>query len=252
MCLFAATHQIEILERKGIDMSGYRFAVLAVGVCLVGICGTAVSGGGSAAPETMIGLPLLFEDDFESGNADRWQPTDPKAWKVEEVDGNHVYWQFGDSKYEPKVRSPKNISWVKDLSVSDFVLEAKMQQMGREYGHRDMCIFFGRQDAEHFYYVHIATKADPHANSIFIVNGEPRVSIADERTTGTDWGQKPHTVRVVRNVDDGTIKVFFGNMEKPIMIAHDKTFVSGTIGFGTFDDTGRIDDVRLWAKKAKD
>lgn len=230
-------------------MSGYRFVAMAVGVCLIVVCSVGCCR--LCGVKTMAGLPLVFEDDFESGQADRWQPTDPKAWKIEELDGNHVYAQFGASKYEPKVRSPRNISWVRDLSVSDFVLEARMQQMGKEYGHRDMCIFFGRQDAEHFYYVHIATKADAHANSIFIVNGEPRVSIAEERTKGTNWGKKPHTVRVVRKVDDGTIKVFFDDMTEPIMIAHDKTFKSGTIGFGSFDDTGRIDDVRLWGKKIK-
>lgn len=199
------------------------------------------------APECQ-GMPLVFSDDFEKG-ADRWEPTDAKAWKIVEENGNHAYSLFGESNYEPPVRSPKNIAWIKDLNVMDFVIEAKVKQTGREYGHRDFCVFFGRQDATHFYYVHLATKADEHANSIFLVNGVPRVSIAKERTDGTAWDQAYHTVRVVRNTESGLIQVFRDDMTKPIMVAEDKTFTSGGIGFGSFDDTGNLDDVRIWAKK---
>ena len=35
-------------------------------------------------------------------------------------------------------------------------------------------------------------------------------------------------------------------MTKPIMMAEDKTFGAGHIGFGSFDDTGKIDNIRIW------
>ncbi|MHC4521059.1 MAG: hypothetical protein ACYTAS_20900 [Planctomycetota bacterium] len=194
------------------------------------------------------GLPLIFSEDFESG-AERWTQTDAKAWQIVEEDGNRVYSQFQKSDYQPPVRSPLNRALVKDVQVSDFVLQARMKQTGKEYGHRDMCIFFGYQDPAHFYYVHIATKADAHANSIFIVNGEPRVSIATERTDGTDWGTGYHDVRIVRDSTTGTIEVYYDDMDKPIMRAKDTTFKTGRIGFGSFDDTGKIDDVIVWGKK---
>jgi hypothetical protein len=198
--------------------------------------------------QSFNGLPLVFSEDFESG-AGRWVQTDAKAWKVVEEEGNHVYSQFQKSHYEPPVRSPLNRALVKDVQVADFVLQARMKQTGKEYGHRDMCIFFGYQDPSHFYYVHIATKADAHANSIFIVNGEPRVSIATERTDGTDWGTGYHDVRIVRNCTTGAIEVYYDDMDTPIMRAKDNTFKTGRIGIGSFDDTGQIDDVRLWGKK---
>ena len=196
---------------------------------------------------TMKDLPLAFFEDFESG-AERWTHTDPNAWKLVAEDGNHVYAQHQRSQYEPPVRSPFNMARVKDLKVGDFVLQARMKQTSREYGHRDMCLFFGYQDPSHFYYVHIATKADPHANSIFLVNGAPRVSIAQERTDGTDWATGYHDVRIVRNVEAGTIEVYFDDMAKPIMKTVDKTFGAGEVGFGTFDDTGNIDDVIVWGR----
>jgi hypothetical protein len=39
-------------------------------------------------------------------------------------------------------------------------------------------------------------------------------------------------------------------MTKPILTAVDKSFTSGRIGVGSFDDTGRFDDLRLlgWKK----
>lgn len=261
-------------------MTAVRFSCAVAIGCLAGLCVAACS---SVPRSEQSGMPIVFLDDFESGKADRWQPTDPNAWRIEEVEGSKVFSQFQASKYEPPVRSPFNIAWVRDLSVSDFVLQARMWQTGKEYGHRDMCVFFGKQDAAHFYYVHIATRADAHANSIFIVNGKDRVSIAEDRTTGTEWGRGWHTVRVVRDVGAGTIEVYFNGSRpqdrivnetgvpllkdipilggafksrsvalKPIMVAHDKTFKTGTIGFGTFDDTGRIDDVRLWGKQARE
>ncbi len=46
----------------------------------------------------------------------------------------------------------------------------------------------------------------------------------------------------------GSIEVFFDNMDKPIMRAQDKTFLSGGIGFGSFDDTGNLDDVIVWGR----
>jgi len=197
----------------------------------------------------MKGLPLVFFEDFES-KASRWTQTDPDAWKVADEGGNQVYSLYQRSKYNPPVRSPLNIARVKNSSVADFVLQAKMKQTGKEYGHRDMCVFFGYQDPSHFYYVHIATKADPHANSIFLVDGEPRVSIAQERTDGTDWSTGYHDVRVVRNAATGAIEVYYDNMDKPIMRTVDKTFLFGSVGFGSFDDTGNIDDVILWRKPA--
>ena len=33
------------------------------------------------------------------------------------------------------------------------------------------------------------------------------------------------------------------------MKAEDKTFLKGGVGFGSFDDTGNFDDVKIWEKK---
>src|SRR5690606_18558335 len=100
-----------------------------------------------------------------------WTMTDANAWKIIEDDGDAKLALVSQSDYSPPVRSPLNIARVAELDVSDFVLDVQAKQTGREYGHRDLCFFFGYQDPSHFYYVHLASVADAHANSIFLVNG---------------------------------------------------------------------------------
>jgi hypothetical protein len=226
-----------------------RNAPVALPLTLFLVCSGSAWGADEGIPKEQKGLPLVFTEDFEHGG-DHWEFTDAAAWKVADENGNHALSLFAESKYEPKVRSPKNIAWIKDLNVSDFVLEARLKQTGREYGHRDLCLFFGHKDPTRFYYVHLATKADEHANSIFLVNDAPRVSIAQERTDGTQWGTDYHHVRIERDTQSGTIVVFFDDMTKPVMKATDKTFTSGGIGLGSFDDVGNFDEVRVWGKKA--
>jgi hypothetical protein len=191
-------------------------------------------------------LPLLFEADFEDGKLDAWQATDPASWRIENGHGGKVLALFGKSNYEPKVRSPYNINLIRDVNVGSFVLELKMLSTTKDYAHRDLCLFFGYQDPSHFYYVHIANKSDPHSNSIMIVDGKPRMSIAKTRTEGTKWGDKWHTVRLVRDIKAGIIEVFFDDRAEPIMTAVDDTFKWGRVGVGSFDDTGQFDDIRLW------
>jgi hypothetical protein len=193
-------------------------------------------------------LPLVFEDDFKKG-ADRWQPTDPAAWKIVKSDKGNFYSQFQQSKYKTKHRSPFNISLVKDVAVTDFVLEAKALSTAKDVPHRDMCLFFGYQDAAHFYYVHMAKAMDDHANQIFIVNAADRVKISTKTSKGTPWDDKWHQIKIVRTVESGAIEIYWDDMKTPIMTATDKNFTWGQVGIGSFDDTGNWDDVKLYGKK---
>lgn len=195
--------------------------------------------------------PPEFTESFEHG-LDRWEMTDAKAWAVaEDPAGNHVLSLEHASEYAPPFRSPVNIALVKGAEFGSFEMTVRMKQTGREYGHRDLCVFFGYRDPAHFYYLHLATKADDHANSIFIVNGAPRLSIAESRTGGTVWDDQFHTVKIRRDADSGKIEAFFDDMTKPVMTATDKSFTVGRIGVGSFDDVGHFDDIRVTALTKK-
>ncbi|MFQ5734792.1 MAG: hypothetical protein ACE5KM_22900 [Planctomycetaceae bacterium] len=200
--------------------------------------------------KTLNGLPLVFSDDFEDGKADGWLPTDKKAWRVAHQGGNHVYNQFRKrSKFKPPVRSPYNRSLVKDVTVGSFVLDVRLQSTHKDYGHRDLCLFFGYQNDAHLYYVHLGKKADAHANQIFIVNGKPRAKISITTTKGTNWDDDWHHARIVRNAKTGRIQVYFDNMDKPVMTAVDTTFTWGKVGVGSFDDTGNFDHVLIYGER---
>ena len=202
------------------------------------------------AAETNVpsNFKLLYEQKFDRPDAIKeFAMTDPGAWRVSETNNQRALELTRQSKYQPAVRSPVNIALIADKMFTDFVLEADIIQTGREYGHRDMCIFYGVQNPTNFYYTHIATAADPNAHNIFIVKNAPRKNIAKETTKGVNWGLNVwHKVRLERDTKAGTIRVFFDDLSKPIMIAEDKSFASGYIGFGSFDDTGMIDNIRIW------
>ncbi|MEM9884578.1 MAG: hypothetical protein AAF849_01710 [Bacteroidota bacterium] len=188
--------------------------------------------------------PILYRSDFNSSeDLKKFQCSDPAAWRI-----NTQYSAlelFGKSDYQPPVRSPKNIALLKDIPVGSFVLDMDLKQTGKEYGHRDMCIFFGMKDATNFYYVHLASKADQNAHNIFLVNDEARRNIAEKTTAGIDWGNDWHRVRIVRYAQSGIIEVYFDDLQTPIMEATDVHFQHGLIGFGSFDDTGMVDNIVL-------
>jgi len=186
-----------------------------------------------------------FKDDFRAG-ADHWEPTDPGAWKVVKERYRTVYRQDKKrSDYDPPHRSPYNISLVKGLLVTDFVFTVDVLSTHEDYGHRDVCLFFGYQDAAHFYYVHLGKKADDHANQVFIVNGADRIKISTRTTEGTDWDDDWHTVRIRRSQQSGDISVFFDDMKRPVMTANDTTFRWGRVGVGSFDDTSDWTHARI-------
>jgi hypothetical protein len=228
--------------------------VLCVGLIVI-VAGAGLCGGEAE-------LPIVYQQDFEKGDPlAQWEPMDPKAWKIAEADGNKALAMFKGSKYRPKVRSPRNYGLIRDVVVGDFVLDLRMQSKTKDYGHRDLCLFFGHQDPSHFYYVHMALRADAHAHSVFIVNGKARKTIIPQigkdiggevyRTKGLVWGDEWHKVRLVRKADTGLIEVYFNDMDKPIMRARDKTFAWGRVGVGSFDDIGNYDDIVLRGEKVQ-
>jgi hypothetical protein len=181
--------------------------------------------------------------------------SDPAVWEVraEENKKGYLQLEFDRKKYKstyaPKHRSPVHIALLKQYPMTDFVMDVELMSTTEEYGHQDLCLFFGFESPEKYYYVHIARAADPNAHNVFIVNDAARKNIAKETTKGVEWKKDTwHTVRVVRQATSGLIEVYFDDMKKPIMKASDKTFEKGFVGVGSFDDTGRFRKVTLYTK----
>jgi hypothetical protein len=195
-------------------------------------------------------LPLLLKEDFSKG-AERWQPTDPKMWKLTEVGGNQVYELLGISDYKPPFRSPFSFALLKDHLVGSFELTARIQTTQKTTGHRDLCFIFNYQDPSHFYYLHLGEKPDEHSSQFFIVNEAPRTAISKSEN-GVPWKDGEfHTLKIVRDAESGRIDAYFDDMETPLKSAVDKTFTWGQIGIGSFDDMGYFDDLELRAVQIK-
>lgn len=219
--------------------------VLAAAYCL--------ATGALLSADIPSGYKLLYQQSFDSEQSLKdFAFTDPAAWKqVEDDKLGETLDLVQQSKYSPEHRSPVNIAMIRGLQFTDFILEVNLLQTGRVYGHQDMCVFFGIQDPSHFYYSHIAVQTDDHAHNVFIVNEAPRAKISPKTTQGVVWGQNEwHKVRLERSVAAGTIKVYYDDMSEPIMLADDKTFGAGFIGFGSFDDVGKVDNIKIWGPAA--
>ena len=176
--------------------------------------------------------------------------TDPKAWRRSTNAGRAALELIGNSQYAAKVRSPSSIALLTTRRFGDFLLEAELLQTGPDYGHRDLCLFFGFQDPGRYYYAHFASKTDPEANQVFVVDGKPFTKISTRTTEGSRWGQNEwHRVRVQRL--GSRITVWFDDMTTPAMLAEDARFGAGYLGFGSFNDSGLFARVRVWAPSAE-
>ncbi len=151
------------------------------------------------------------------------------------------------SNYEPKFRSPYNIAVIKDIELEDFVVIYKVRSTNDTGGHRDCCTFFCHQNPENFYYVHLGAKPDPHSGQIMIVKDAPRLAITENKKP-VAWDDKWHTVKVVRDSREGTIEVYFDDMQNVHMQATEKTFGKGRIGIGSFDDMNDFDDIVIYGR----
>jgi len=190
---------------------------------------------------------VLFQDDFQAGT-ERWEFLDPQTWKLTETDGNKtIEITERKSKYKPPVRSPGHVALIKDLDASSFEITFKVRSTKDTGNHRDCCVFFNYIDDQHFYYVHLGAKPDPHSGQIMIVKEAPRKAMTQNENL-TPWDDKWHNVKVSRDAKSGTIDIYFDDMENVHMHVVDKTFAKGRIGIGSFDDLNEFDDVVVRAK----
>lgn len=167
------------------------------------------------------------------------------------ADRSHVFELTKNVPLTEPVRAPFNRNLIKGLVVGDFQLDVDMRSTTDDYPNRDLSLMFGYQDPSHMYYVHFGRVESETSNNIFIVNGKDRAPISTQTTAGTPWTDGWHHARVTRNASDGSIEVYFDNMETPVMTAVDTTFRWGQVGIGSFDDTGQFDNVVVRGQRAE-
>jgi hypothetical protein len=192
---------------------------------------------------------LLYEQKCDKPEAMKdFVFTDPKAWRLGKDSKGHAALElFAKSDYKPKNRSPLNIAMIRTQRFGDFRLDAEIASTKKPYPHQDMCLYFGIQSPEEFYYAHLGFIQDPVSHRITIVNRAPRAVLPTEGNKGVKWEQNVwHKIRLERKTGDGSIKVFFDDMDKPVQTANDKTFGVGYVGVGSFDDVGMVRNIKIY------
>ena len=201
----------------------------------------------AVAPDTALPAAkwqLSYWQEFQSESVlKQFRYSDKSTWSWSQEGGGSIGFTTG-SKYQPPHRSPTTFAVIRDIEADEFILEAEVLQTGREYGHRDLCFFFAMESASKFGYVHLASKPDKNAHNIFLVAEAPRTSLAPVSPQGISWEGGWHTVRLQRLKPGGDIEVFFDG--DAIMSADGSGFGKGQLGFGSFDDSGRIRSLRVW------
>ena len=216
-------------------------------IALVALTGAAGLQAQSGVPD---GFELVYSQDFADASAlDDFTFSDKRAWKYGNEGGRGYLGLEGGSKYKPKHRSPLNIALIDDLLLADFVIEAEAWQTGREYGHRDLSLFFGFEGPNRYYYAHLATEPDDRAHNIFLVDNADRAPLGAIPDEGVDWGKGWKRVRVERR--DGALRVYFDGEKDPTVSTDRDPLGWGRVGVGSFDDSGRFSKVRIWAPETK-
>jgi hypothetical protein len=224
----------------------------AGGQAMGGSAGASGGGAGGTNPDPLpegvpAGYELVYSQTFAApASMGDLVFANPTQWKH---DATGFIASTGAS-YAPPYRSPFSAAIIESIKVTSFVMDAEMLQTSPDGdGHRDMVFIWNFVSPSQFYYSHISTAHDGVAHNILIVDNADRKAISSTFSQGYDWGRDVwKKLRVVRDVATGAMSVF--DLEKPteaILTASDKTFTDGYVGFGSFDNSGQVRNVKVWA-----
>ena len=198
-----------------------------------------------AAPALLAG-GANWAIDFENSSLDGWYLPDPEVWTVKNEGGNHVLHLTEGGLMGKNPRRPVRFALFEPGCVGSFDLRVRLRKDPKQ-GESDLLIAFGFQDRLHFYYAHLSNDdKNPRAhNGLFKVDGADRLRIAGlgakPALSDAEW----HDVRIERNTESGSIKVFMDTQSAPIFQVIDQSMAHGLVGFGSFNDTGVFDDIVL-------
>ena len=217
-----------------------------------GSAGQATAGSGGTHSETPPeGVPPNYQLVYAQTFADASSMNDlvfanPNQWRHN--DGGFI--ESTGASYKPPYRSPFSVAIVKSLQVQSFVMDAELLQTSPDGdAHRDMVLIWSFVNASQFYYAHISTAHDGVAHNILIVDNADRKAISTTFTPGYDWGHDVwKRLRVVHDAVSGAMAVYDLDAPSPALLtAKDTTLKGGYLGFGSFDNSGRVRNVKLWA-----
>ncbi|GAB2808956.1 hypothetical protein GCM10027176_12160 [Actinoallomurus bryophytorum] len=181
-----------------------------------------------------------------TAGARNWAPVTPSKWTFK--GGQVILSEAGVERPGPR-RPFEYAVLTKGPEYGSERIDADVRiDTPTDVSNRDVIIVFGYRSDTEFSYVHLSQDNSiyPH-NGIFVVNNADRLRIEDQWDPVRSRGAPPaitdtkwHHVSVVRHADTGEIAVYLDHAKNPLMTAVDRTFTSGRVGFGSFDNIGRV------------
>ncbi|MBM7832801.1 glucose/arabinose dehydrogenase [Agromyces cerinus] len=183
-------------------------------------------------------------------SADDWAPRTPAKWQFP---GDEVILAEAGTNPNDGIRRPFEyavLSEGPELGSFDLAAQVRLDAPA-SVNNRDVIVVFGWQSDTEYYYAHLSQD-----NTIYAHNGIFKVDNADRERIDQQWdgsiGAPPavtdeewHDVRVVRCADSGDIAVYVDGLDTPLLTANDLTFGKGRVGFGSFDNFGRLRDLTV-------
>jgi len=177
-------------------------------------------------------------------NREAWSFGDKAAWEWSGEGAGTELILKKPSDFKPKVRSPFNLAWFDGGEWESFTLTAEVKLGVFNQGNNDVCIAFGKTSETKFYYAHLGEKADAVHLQLHLVNDADRKAITVTGAKTLPWKPETwHRVKLVRDAKEGTITVFFDDVE--VLVSKDKALGKGKIGLGSFDDLGSFRNVTV-------
>jgi hypothetical protein len=221
--------------RFGTDAAGELYILAKANGKIWKVTGTRIFASG-AVGDTVVN---------ETTGAANWAPVTPSKWRFDKDEV--ILAEAGVNR--PGPRRPFEYAVLRaGPAWSSVEIEAQVRlDTPVEVSNRDVIIVFGWRSDTEFYYAHLSTDNTiyPH-NGIFKVNNADRERI-EYQWNGRSRGANPaivdaewHNVRVVHLPATGEIAVYVDGSKDPLMTAKDTTFGSGRVGFGSFDNIGRL------------
>ncbi|UCH14605.1 MAG: hypothetical protein JSV22_01255 [Bacteroidales bacterium] len=203
----------------------------------------------SRAQELPLGYILQYSQNFSDRNSvSDFNFSNPDSWNIIRQNNNYIMKYSAKSNYIVPAQYPNIIGLLSKQMYGDFIMDVDYMQTGGENNMSNFCIIFGLKDSTHYCYIHLAPKADENSHNVFIVNDTISTKAGIKLSDGVNWNyNKWQKVRVKRNILDKTITVYFNDMAKPVIEAKDRTYIMGYIGFGSVDEPGMIDNIKIWA-----
>lgn len=214
---------------------------------------TEVTGGTGRQPTPECAVGDTVTTDV--GDAADWAPLTPELWRFE--NGEVVQTAAGEEPTGPR-RPFEYAVLTAGPAYSSFVLEATVRiDEPVTRNDRDVVLVYHYTSPTRFSYVHLSQDNTiyPH-NGIFVVDDADRLRIDDQwdgalgappAVDDTDW----HDVRIEFCAATGATAVYLDGADEPLMTATDPTFAEGRLGFGSFDNYGRVRDVTVTGTPAE-